>query len=426
VKKRVLLAGWVVLCLLVGCGRPAAPPTPTPTHTPVGPAAELSERIQGVERGLVPVTEDGDIRWGARVGIAERMKHYKVPGVSIAVISDYQIEWTKGYGVLEAGGDEPVTPESLFNAGSILKPVSAAAALTLVENGLLDLDEDVNDKLTSWHIPENEYTIGEKVTLRRLLSHSAGLTDGFTDRSPTDPEPEYVAPAGEAPAFSIQQMLDAEPGVDVDGPTRVTMVPGTKYRYANADYAILGLLIADVTQKPLPEFVGEMVLGPLGMTSSTCEQPLPKELRARATTEHYVNGQPFDGKRHHYPIGGLWTTPSDLARFAIEIMLAYKGQSEQVISQETAKQMLRPQIDTPDHPLGDSYGLGFHLAGEERSLRFVHTGGTWGSACLLWAYPETGQCAIIMSNSASGQGAIVFEILLSIAAEYDWPLSATS
>jgi CubicO group peptidase (beta-lactamase class C family) len=146
-------------------------------------------------------------------------------------------------------------------------------------------------------------------------------------------------------------MLDAEPGVDVDGPTRVTMVPGTEFHYANADYAILGLLMADVTQKPLPEFVGETVLGPLGMASSTLEQPLPEELRVRASTEHYTNGQPFEGKRHHYPIGGLWTTPSDLARFAIEIMLAYRGQSEEVISHEMAQEMLRPQINTPDQSL---------------------------------------------------------------------------
>jgi CubicO group peptidase (beta-lactamase class C family) len=425
-KVKNLITSVLCSLLLTSCAQPAASPAPTPTDTLIAPATELSQRVQRVESGLIPVTEDGEIRWGTREGIAERMAFYHVPGVGIAVINDYEIEWAKGYGVLEAGGDEPVTPDTLFNAGSILKPVSAAAALTLVERGLLGLDEDVNDKLTSWHIPENEYTAEEKATLRRLLSHSAGLTDGFTDRSTGDPEPEYVAPAGEAPAVTIQQLLDAEPGVDVDGVTRVTMVPGTKFRYANADYAILALLVVDVTQKPFSEFMQETVLGPLGMTSSTYEQPLPEELRGRATTEHYVNGQPFDGKRHHYPIGGLWTTPSDLAHFAIEIMLAYKGQSDKVLSQEMAEEMLTPQIDTPDHPFGDSYGLGFHLAGGDQSLRFVHTGGTWGSTCLLWAYPEPGQGAAIMTNSASGQGAILFEILLSIAAEYGWPMAAPS
>ncbi len=416
--RKIWSLALVLLALLLShCAQPAVSPTKIPTEVRTG----VNPRIERVENGLLALSAGGQVLSDKPLTLAERMEHHTVPGVSIAVINDYQIEWAKGYGVLEAGGDEPVTTESLFNAGSILKPVMAAAALALVEDGLLDLDRDVNDRLLSWQVPENEYTIAEKVTLRRLLSHTAGLTDGFTDRSADDPEPDYVAPAGEAPTVTIREMLDAEPGVDVDGPTYVTMVPGTRWDYANADYAIVGLLMADVTQKPVHELVGETVLSPLGMASSTLEQPLPQELRVRATTEHYANGQPFEGKRHHYPIGGLWTTPSDLARFAIEIMLAYRGQSEEVISKEMAQEMLSPQIDTPDQPLQEAEGLGFHLAGEEQSLRIFHTGGTWGSTCVLWAYPETGQGAVVMTNSASNQGVIRFEILYSIAAEYGWP-----
>ncbi len=415
--KRWSFALALLAFLLSHCAPPPVSPTKTPTQVRTG----LNPRIERVENGLIALSESGQVLSDKQMTLAERMEHYNVPGVSIAVINEFQIEWAKGYGVLEAGGDAPVTPESLFNAGSILKPAVAAAALALVEDGLLDLDQDVNDRLVSWQVPENQYTIEEKVTLRRLLSHTAGLTDGFTDRSADDPVPDYVAPAGEAPTVTIQQMLDAEPGVDVDGPTYVTMVPGTRWDYANADYAIVGLLMADVTQKPVHQLVWERVLSPLGMASSTLEQPLPQELRVRATTEHYANGQPFEGKRHHYPIGGLWTTPSDLARFAIEIMLAYRGQSEEVISKEMAQEMLSPQIDTPDQPLQEAEGLGFHLAGEEQSLRIFHTGGTWGSTCVLWAYPETGQGAVVMTNSASNQGVIRFEILYSIAAEYGWP-----
>jgi hypothetical protein len=186
------------------------------------------------------------------------------------------------------------------------------------------------------------------------------------------------------------------------------------------------LLMADVTHQPFSELVQETVLGPVGMTSSTFEQPLPEELWERATTEHYVNGQPFEGKRHHYPTlasGGLWTTPSDLARFAIEIMRARAGESDLLLSQEMAGEMLTPQVEVDESFLSDSYGLGFDLAGEGQEFRFMHTGGTWGSTCILWVYPETGQGAVIMTNSASGEGAIRFEILLSIAAEYGWPLA---
>jgi CubicO group peptidase (beta-lactamase class C family) len=408
--------------LLGGCGQPVAPRT-----TEADPSDSVQGRIQRVENGLIAVTAEGELEWGDPKTLAERMEHYGVPGVSIAVINDYQLEWAKGYGVLEAGGDEPVTPDSLFHAGSIAKPVSTAAALVLVERGLLDLDQDVNDKLVSWQVPENEYTTEEKVTLRRLLSHSAGLTDGFPMRSSSDPEFDWwMASEGETPTVTIQQLLEAQPPADEGSPTRVTRVPGTGYQYSNLGYGVVQLLMMDVTHQPFSELMQATVLGPVGMTSSTFEQPLPEELRDRATTEHYVNGQPFEGKRHHYPLlasGGLWTTSSDLARFAIEIMRARAGESDLLLSQEMAGEMLTSQIEVDESFLSDSYGLGFDLGGEGQEFRFMHTGGTWGSTCILWAHPETGQGAVIMTNSASGEGAIRFEILLSIAAEYGWPLT---
>jgi CubicO group peptidase (beta-lactamase class C family) len=372
---------------------------------------------------------EGEIDAGEKKSLADRMEQYGVPGVSIAVIHDFQIEWAKGYGVLVAGGDETVSIDTLFHAGSVAKLVSAAATLTLVEKGLLDLDENVNEKLLSWQVPENRLTAEEKVTLRRLLSHSGGIQDGFTNRSSNDQVPGYASPAGLSPTVTLQQLLNADDGVDVDRATSVTRVPGTAYRYANADYAILELLIVDVTQQPFPNLMRETILQPLGMTSSTFEQPLPEELRNRAAIEHDVNGQPFEGERLHLPLlaaGGLWTTPSDLARFAIEIMHAYQGRPDKFLSPESAQEMLTPQIETPNDPIGDSYGLGFHLAGESQDLLIYHTGGTWGSTSLLWVYPETGQGAVIMTNSAGGQGIIRFEILLAIAVEYGWPITPSS
>lgn len=168
-------------------------------------------------------------------------------------------------------------------------------------------------------------------------------------------------------------------------------------------------------------------MGLVGMTSSTFEQPPPEELRDSATTEHDIDGQPFEGKRHLYPLlasGGLWTPPSDLARFAIEIVRARAGESDRLRAQEMADEILTSQSEVHDSSLRDSYGLGFDLAGEGQEFRSMHSGGTWGSTCVLWMHPETGQGAVIMTNSAAGQDAIRFEILLSIAAEYEWPLAA--
>jgi CubicO group peptidase (beta-lactamase class C family) len=423
--SRRWLAPLVVLAVLAsGCAQSASPSDRASTVVPSADSADLTARIERVENGLMALSEEGQVLSNQGKALDARMRHHDVPGVSIAVINNYEVEWAKGYGVLEAGGTHLVTPGTLFNAGSIVKPVSAAAVLSLLERGLLDLDEDVNETLVSWQVPENTYTVSEKVTLRRLLSHSAGVTDGFTNRSSSDREPDYFAPTGEAPTVTIQQLLDAAPGVDVDGPTRVTAVPGTEFHYANADYAIVELLAVDVTQRPFAEFLEETVLKPLEMASSTCQRPLPDDLRARATTEHDVNGDPLDGKRHHYPFVSLWTTPSDLARFAIEIALASEGRSARVVSQESAKEMLTPQISTSGDLLREAYGLGFDLAGEGRGRHFFHTGGTWGSTAILWMVPATGQGAVVMTNSASNQGLLRFEILLAISAEYGWPLTA--
>jgi CubicO group peptidase (beta-lactamase class C family) len=412
----------ILLTVLAGCAPAEAPPTPTPVPTP---ATALEQRIQRVEKGLLPMTEAGEIQWDQSATLAERMAHYGVPGVGVAVINDYQIEWAKGHGVLEAGGSEPVTAETLFHAGSLAKPVSAAAVLTLVETGLLDLDEDVNIKMTSWQLPENEHTSVEKVTLRRLMSHSSGIQDGFTNRSSSDPLPSYFTPEGVAPTVTLQQLLDGDPSVDVDGPTVVAAVPGTSYNYANANYVILELLVEDVTQMPFTAFIEQTVLQPLGLPSMTYEQPLPDEVRPRAATEHGIDGHPLTGKRLHFPFaaaGGMWTTPTDLARVAIDIMCAYSGDAGRFVSPQMAQQMLAPQVEITEGQLAtlaDAVGLGLDLRDDDGRLRIFMTGGTWGSTCLLWAFPETGEGVVVMTNAARGS-LLTFELLLGVSVEYGW------
>jgi CubicO group peptidase (beta-lactamase class C family) len=193
------------------------------------------------------MSKSGQPQWNCTAKLSERMRHYKVPGVSIAVIDNFSIAWAKGYGSLRSGGDAPVTTQTLFHAASVTKTVSAAATLTLVQQGRIDLDEDVNNKLSSWKVPESEFTKREKVTLRGLLSHTGGLQDGFSSRSPADAVPNYFTPEGEKPSITLKQLLNPGPGIDVDGPTHVTKVPGSEYRYANADYVIVELLVNDLT-----------------------------------------------------------------------------------------------------------------------------------------------------------------------------------
>lgn len=362
-------------------------------------ASSLAERIQRVENGLLgSVVIKGQANG---MNIAERMKYYSAPGVSVAVINNGRIEWAKGYGVVEAGGTQPITTDTLFQAGSISKPVAAMAALRLVEQGKLDLDEDVNGKLKSWKVPENDFTKEKKVTLRRLLSHSAGLTvHGF---------PGYKADV-EVP--TVVQVLNGEKPANTPA-IRVDLVPGTQWRYSGGGYTIMQQLLIDVTGKPFPQLTHELVLNPAGLKHSTYEQPLPKALAASAATAHR-NGAPVKGRYHTYPemaAAGLWTTPSDLALLAIEIQQEIAGRSSKVLSTKMANQMVAEQIQ--------NYGLGPSVQGQGQSLRFSHGGVDEGFEAFWIAFAHTGQGAVVMVNANRGSG-LAQEIVRSIAQEYGW------
>jgi CubicO group peptidase (beta-lactamase class C family) len=365
------------------------------------PEALTEERIARVERGLLG--EYGNPPW-ARMDLAERMEYYHVPGVSIAVINDFQIEWTRGYGVLKAGKSEPVTPGTLFQAASVGKPVVAVAALRYVESGALELDRDVNQSLVSWQIPENEFTAEEKVTLRRLLSHSAGVTvEGFRGYALGEQVP------------SLRQILNGEwPANSL--PILVGTVPGTQYRYSGGGYVIVQQLLEDVAGEPFPDIMQHSVLEPWGMAASTFESPLPEDLQGIAASGHRADGSTIPGRWHIYPEMGsgasMWTTPSDLAHFAIGVMLSYVGRSEQVLSQAMAIQMLTPQIE--------NRGLGPEVYDEGSDLfYFMHPGANDGFKCVLVAYPQRGQGVVIMTNGDNGN-ALWREILHSVSIEYGW------
>ncbi|HEY6333875.1 MAG TPA: serine hydrolase domain-containing protein, partial [Blastocatellia bacterium] len=292
----------------------------------------VEARIRQVTESLLPAVQ---IKGRSNaMNLADQMSHYHIPGVSVAVINEGRIEWARGFGVKDASTKEPVTAETLFQAGSISKPVAAAAALHLVQEGKLDLDENVNDKLKSWKVPDNEHTEKKKVTLRELLSHTAGLTvHGF---------PGYAA---DAPLPTLVQVLDGTKPANT-APIRVDIDPGSEWRYSGGGYTVMQQMLIDVTGKPFPEILNDAVLSPVGMTESSYEQPLPESWQGRTATAHR-NGAPIKGRWHIYPemaAAGLWTTPSDLARFAIEIQRSFEGQSNKVLSASMTKLMLTPVL----------------------------------------------------------------------------------
>jgi len=366
----------------------------------------VENRIQDVEGGLL--REYGEPPW-KRMELTDRMAHYNVPGVSIAVINDYQIEWAKGYGVLEAGNSEQVTPDTLFQVASIGKVVVAVASLHYVDKGFLDLDSDVNQSLVSWQIPNNEFTTEEKITLRRLLSHSAGVTvEWFRGYGPGEhlPNPQQIL-NGEWPANSA--------------PIRVDIVPGTQYRYSGGGYQIVQQQLEDVSGEPFPDLVSNSVLEPWGMTASTFEAPLPDELKVKAASGHRVDGSTIPGGWHTYPemgAGGLWSTAPDMARFAIGVMQSYAGLSDGVLSQDMAVQMLTQQID--------ERGLGPEIYDDGGDLfYFMHPGANAGYESVMVVYPDRGQGVIILTNIDEGE-LLWREILNSVSVEYGWVRNYTS
>jgi CubicO group peptidase (beta-lactamase class C family) len=369
--------------------------------------------IAAVESGLLPpavIVGRPHEPWT----LSARMEHYHVPGVSLAVIDHGEIAWTRAYGVARAGDPAPVTPDTLFQAASISKPITAAAALTLVESGRLPLDADINPLLKSWKIPAAPVAENEPVTLRRLLSHTAGLNvHGFAGYAAGTPLP------------TLLQILDGTPPAN-SAPIRLIAKPGSLWRYSGGGYCIVQQLLLDLTGEPFPAFVHTAVLAPTGMTASTFAPPPshpspsshPSDPSHPPATGHDSTGQPIPGDFHLYPAlaaAGLWTTPTDLARFALALSHSLDDSAgPKLFSRATAETMIAVPL------AGSDYGLGIGVTGAGQNLQLRHDGANAGFRAMLVLYPRRAQGAVIMTNSENG-GALITELLRALARAYDWP-----
>ncbi|MGV7211460.1 serine hydrolase [Oxalobacteraceae bacterium A2-2] len=335
--------------------------------------------------------------------IRAEMKQRRIPGLSLAIIENGKIVRAQGYGVTELGGTTPVTVDTLFQAGSVSKPVAALGALHLVAQDKLALDEDVNTRLVTWKVPDNALTAENKVTLRRLLSHSAGLTvHGF---------PGY---ASGAPLPTTAQVLNGEAPANT-APVRVDIAPGSRMRYSGGGFTVMQQLVADVSGQDYADYMRDAVLKPLGMNASSYQQPpLPERARLNASG-HLADRSVVAGRWHAYPemaAAGLWATASDLARFAIGLQQALAGSANPVIPADLAQQMLTPQKD--------SAGLGIFLEGSGQAQRFLHGGRDQGFDTMLTAFSRTGQGAVIMINT-NDNSRMMLRLEAAIARAYHWP-----
>jgi CubicO group peptidase (beta-lactamase class C family) len=365
-------------------------------------SSEVPERIQRVEHGLW-LDPSAWSQIGQRATIAERMAFYVTPGLSIAVINNGEVEWARGYGVIEAGKPDPVTPDTIFQACSISKHVAMLAVLRLVQDGLVELDEDVNRYLQSWKLPASR-TWQPRVTIRQLLGHTAGLTQNW-----------YRGFRRGAATPTLLQVLDGHPPANTP-PVRVALLPGSQFRYSGSHYTVLQQLMMDATQTPFPELMQTLIFQPLGMQHSSYDQTYPETHAGPTAVGHYIGGESVHGNWRVIPEmagAGLWTTATDLAQIACEIQRAHLGRPSRFLTKAV--------VDEALHPYGmPTFGLGLQLEGMGTAQRFGHGGDNIGYKCLTTAYLEHGLGAVVLTNGDDGI-LVALELLPAIAEEYRWP-----
>src|SRR5687768_13928730 len=374
---------------------PPALPVATPAQT-----RSAADYMAAVERAQT-VAGPNDL---STLSISELMARFNVPGVSIAVVRDHQIHWAKGYGTADVATGAPVDTGTMFQAASISKPVAAMGVLRAVQDGLFTLDTDINRILTSWKLEGGEFTKVRPVTPRTLTSHTSGLGDGFgfPGYNPTDSVPTVV------------QFLQGSKLSNV-GVLFMERPPMTLMEYSGGGVTLMQQALSDARKRPFADIMRDDVLRPLGMTRSTFEQPLPASFDRNAARAHSRDGKAMGAKWHVYPelaAAGLWTTPSDLARFVIEVQRSAVGQSNRVLSRTLIQEMLSPV------GVGD-YAVGFSIAKIGQGWYFAHGGSNWGFRGTLLAHRIKGYGLVIMTNADQG-GAVAAELSRRIQLAYQW------
>lgn len=335
--------------------------------------------------------------------LPDRMTNYKIPGISIAVVQDFELVGARSYGKVQADLPKQPTTETAFQAASISKLVNAVGIMKLVEAGKLDLDQDINTILTTWKLPPSLHHLDDIVTTRMLLAHTAGLsTHGFGGYKSAEGLPSAI------------EILDKVPGVNSTA-VQVFKKPGESFKYSGGGTVITQLIIEELTGMSYTDYMQKTVLKPLGMTNSFYSVN-QKGRENQLATAHWTNGKPLKGKYHYYPESapaGLWSTPTDLSKIMIDMMLAIKGEEGRLLSPATAQAMLVPPIK------GENNALGLFLRNKDGHIYFNHGGSNEGFKANFIGSTSTGNGAIIMHNGE--QYDLIPEVLNAIAHTYSWP-----
>jgi CubicO group peptidase (beta-lactamase class C family) len=372
----------------------------------------VAARVQQVENSLMPyVPVQGLPGWN----LAERMRYHRVPGLSIAVIHHYKIDWVKAYGWADTTARTPVSTATLFSAGSISKLVTAGAALRLVEQGRLRLDAPINNYLQSWKLGENDFTRQRPVSLRLLLSHQGG----------TSQSAYFGFVPGKGPLPSVIDVLSGQPAAECR-PVVVNQLPGTGFQYSGGGYLVIQQALMDATGQSFTALTEQLLFRPLGMRGATFAQPLPAAAQRRAAWAYSYNSW-FKGMPYVYPQqapAGLYATPTDLACFLVEVQQAYRGQGR-VLSQASARAMLTPQAEVSNGTYREQMGLGAFLLQradrtDDNSRYFEHTGVNAGFLAYTIGSVVGGNGVVIMMNNDGGASELGKELRRAVAKVYGW------
>lgn len=337
----------------------------------------VAEKIKRFEQNIY----HWDTTAKRKSSLKEIMEFYGANAVSIAMIKNYKIEWAKAYGYADVSEKRTATVHTLFQAASISKSINSLGVLKLVETGKINLDTDINQYLKSWQFPYDSLSKGKKITVAQLLNHTGGLsTHGFGGYAVTASFPTII------------QVLNGTPPAN-SAAVRSLFEPGLKLKYSGGGTTITQLIIEDITQQKYEDYMKQQVLAPLQMTSSSYTQPPVKAAATPLATGYYRQNKEVEGKYHIYPekaAAGLWTNPTDLAKYIIETQLSLSGKSNQVLSKAIALKRI------------EDY-LGVFILNFEGAKYFMHNGQNEGFTCVYFGSVEGGDGLVLMTNSNDGR-----------------------
>lgn len=366
--------------------------------------------------------------------LADRMEKWGVPAVGLAVAVDGAVDWARTYGVRERSrdpkdrkNDVAADVDTAFQAASISKPITAAAILALVDQKKIDLDKPVNTYLRAWKLDDSPYSKDHPVTVRALLSHTGNINAPEQHLYSTAPESFGGYKPGSAIPTVVQVLDGSPPALTVpveamkEPPCGEAVWKAGKpcFSYSGGGYTILQLVVEDVAAQPFGEAVKRLVFDPIGMTHSSFGDapPTPNAARAhRGDANAPPGGWVVVAEK---AAGGLWSTPSDLLKFVLDLSAAYRGEDGHVLTPATAKLMLTPVVDARP-TLGSSMGLGMFVSDDGGELVFSHNGHNPGYHGTIVAIPDQKKAFVLLMNREVG-AEIMTEIGNAIGEVYDWP-----